>query len=162
MTDLRKPAIVAVTGAGLSSPVGRLCLLAASLALVLLPLVHLGTASAAPEQPRADRSQPLLPATQPVVPAPRTANERAIADIRRRIDLIDARIAAERIAEHARSADHEPAGDTSLTGPGPAPALAVTTGDTLQHGTAGQVQRVSDVVESVPAVDRQRPGTSPD
>lgn len=171
MTFQRKPAIFAVTGTGLGRPAGRLCLLAASLTLVFLPLVQLATASAAPgpKRPAADQIQPdadsLLVATPPsVAPPPRTANERAIADIRKRIDLIDARIAAERAAENARSADHDPAlpGDTSLTGPGPAPALAVTSDDALQHDTTVRVQPGSDFVASVPAGDRRRPATSPD
>jgi hypothetical protein len=180
MTFQRMPAIFAVTGTGLGRPAGRLCLLAASLTLVFLPLVQLATASAAPgpKRPSADQVQPgsadsLLPATpRSVAPppqtgpmtGPRTANERAIADIRQRIDLIDARIAAERAAENAKSADHDPAlpGDTSLTGPGPAPALAVTTDDTLRHDTTVRIQTGSDVVASVPAGDRRRPATSPD
>lgn len=169
MTFQRMPAIFAVTGTGLGRPAGRLCLLAASLTLVFLPLVQLATASAAPAPKRvgADQVQPdsLLPATPRVVTAPaRTANERAIADIRHRIDLIDARISAERAVENALSADHDPVlpGDTSLTGPGPAPALAVTADDTLQHDTTVRVRTGSDVVASVPAGDRQRPGVSPD
>jgi hypothetical protein len=160
MTYQRRP----VTGAGVS-PAGRWCLLAASLTLVLLPLIHLSASTG----PKRSGSEQLPPATHQVVaaepvPEPRTANDRALADIRRRLDLIDARIAAERIAEHASSADEGPAlpGDTSLAGPGPAPALAVTTGDTLQHDTAVQVRHSQDFVAAVPAGNRQRPAVSPD